>query len=329
MGNDGRRLGQFRAVNCLLICKRLDGDRRSGGFRLVLALLGGLFVALAATVSSAQAPPSPSPPSGAVAEESPGRQALARRARALKDRLAGWGFHVLVQPPFVVIGDESAPVVQERATGTVAWAVERLKERYFSRDPRSIIEIWLFKDTESYERHAEEFFGAKPTTPYGYYSPSHRALVMNISTGGGTLVHEIVHPFIAANFPGCPSWFNEGLASLYEQCRERNGVIWGDTNWRLKGLQQAIAAGRVGAFEDLCATSSEEFYAEDQGLYYAQARYLCYYLQEQGLLVDFYRRFSTSQDDPTGYKTLQTVLGEPDMAEFEKQWRAYVMKLRF
>ena len=24
---------------------------------------------------------------------------------------------------------------------------------------------------------------------------------MNISTGGGTLVHEIVHPFIEANFP--------------------------------------------------------------------------------------------------------------------------------
>ena len=48
---------------------------------------------------------------------------------------------------------------------------------------------------------------------------------MNISTGGGTLVHEIVHPFIQSNFPNCPSWFNEGLGSLYEQCRERNGKI--------------------------------------------------------------------------------------------------------
>ena len=34
---------------------------------------------------------------------------------------------------------------------------------------------------------------------------------MNISTGGGTLVHEIVHPFIEANFPACPPWLNEGL----------------------------------------------------------------------------------------------------------------------
>ena len=46
---------------------------------------------------------------------------------------------------------------------------------------------------------------------------------MNIATGGGTLVHEIVHPFVEANFPGCPTWFNEGLGSLYEQSAERKG----------------------------------------------------------------------------------------------------------
>ena len=50
---------------------------------------------------------------------------------------------------------------------------------------------------------------------------------MNISTGGGTLVHEIVHPFVAANFPNCPAWFNEGLGSLYEQSGEVNGAIHG------------------------------------------------------------------------------------------------------
>ena len=40
-------------------------------------------------------------------------------------------------------------------------------------------------------------------------------VVLGTSTGGGTLVHEIVHPFMRANFPNCPSWFDEGLASLY------------------------------------------------------------------------------------------------------------------
>jgi hypothetical protein len=59
---------------------------------------------------------------------------------------------------------------------------------------------------------------------------------MNIQTGGGTLVHEIVLPFMEANFPQCPPWFNEGLGSLYEASSERDGEIIGLLNWRLKGL---------------------------------------------------------------------------------------------
>ena len=55
-----------------------------------------------------------------------------------------------------------------------------------------------------------------------------------------------------------------------------------------------------------------------------------YYLQQQGLLRKFYRRFHANRkDDPTGYKTLQEVLGRSDMAKFQKGWEAYVLKLRF
>jgi hypothetical protein len=271
---------------------------------------------------------------GADAVEASGERAaigkLTSHAKSLEKRLTGRGFHVVVEAPFVVIGDESAATVRRRAKETVAWAVERLRRAYFPQDPARTIEIWLFKDTDSYETHAKEFFGKKPTTPYGYYSATHRALVMNISTGGGTLVHEIVHPFIEANFPRCPAWFNEGLASLYEQCRDRDGVIWGETNWRLEGLKKAIAAGRTPSFEELCGTSTDEFYADERGVHYAQARYLCYYLQERGLLADYYRQFSgASASDPTGYKTLRKILGSPNMDDFQKKWEAFVLKLEF
>jgi hypothetical protein len=153
---------------------------------------------------------------------------------------------------------------------------------------------------------------------------------MNIATGGGTLVHEIVHPFMRANFPECPDWFNEGLASLYEQSEDRGGHIRGRTNWRLAGLQQAIRDGNLSSFEGLTATTADQFYNQDRGSNYAQARYLCYYLQERGLLVKFYQEFVAGRkDDPTGYKTLQKVLGEKDMAAFQKRWEAYVLGLRF
>src|SRR6185503_10377156 len=143
----------------------------------------------------------------------------------LKKKLPSADFTVIIQRPFVVIGDESPETVKEHSERTVKWAVDRLKQDYFTKDPNDILDIWLFKDAASYERHAQMLFGEKPSTPYGYYSSRHKALVMNISTGGGTLVHEIVHPFIEANFPACPPWLNEGLGSLYEQSGEVDGHI--------------------------------------------------------------------------------------------------------
>jgi hypothetical protein len=252
-----------------------------------------------------------------------------RHVEELKQK-APDGFSVVIQRPFVVIGDESPRAVEQHATRTVKWAVDLLRKDYFKKDPDQILDIWLFKDKASYERHTKEIFGDKPTTPFGYYSRQHRAIIMNISTGGGTLVHEIVHPFIEANFPDCPAWFNEGLASLYEQCSEKNGHITGHTNWRLDGLQKSIDAGKIPSFEKLTATTSHQFYSEDCGTNYSQARYLCYYLQEHKLLVKFYNAFvSNHQDDPTGYKTLQDVLGTDDMEAFTKKWEAFVSELTF
>jgi hypothetical protein len=240
------------------------------------------------------------------------------------------GFSVVIEKPFVVIGDEPLPTVQRRARDTVRWATQRLKAEYFDKDPADILDVWLFKDKDSYERYTREIFKDTPGTPYGYYSYEHKALIMNISTGGGTLVHEIVHPFVHANFPACPAWFNEGLGSLYEQSSERDGRIVGLTNWRLAGLQKAIREKRVPAFKDLCATTSNQFYGEDRGTNYAQARYLCYYLQEKGLLQKYYKAFVANQEkDPTGYETLMKMLATDDVAAFQKSWEAWVLTLRF
>lgn len=248
----------------------------------------------------------------------------------LKKKIPSPAFTILIQKPFVVIGDEPAEIVAVRAEQTVKWATARLMKMYFKKTPDDIIDIWLFKDKASYEKYTWEIFSDKPDTPYGYSSSEHKALIMNIGTGGGTLVHEIVHPFIAANFPDCPSWLNEGLGSLYEQSQAKGDEIIGLTNWRLSGLQEAIRKDKVPSFQALTSTTTTEFYNQDRGTNYAQARYLCYYLQERGLLTKFYHAFYAARaEDPTGYMTLQSVLGKKDMDAFKKEWEAYVLKLRF
>jgi len=220
--------------------------------------------------------------------------------------------------------------VRVRAERTVKWAVDKLKQDYFKNDPDEILDIWLFADEASYKKHTKELFGLEPSSPFGFYSQENRALIMNIATGGGTLVHEIVHPFMRANFPKCPAWFNEGLASLYEQSGERDGHIVGYTNWRLAGLQRAVKAGSLPSFQALTGMKDNDFYGDERGTNYAQARYLCYYLQENGLLVKFYNEFCAShKQDPTGFQTLKKLLGEKDMEAFQKKWEAFVLKLTF
>ena len=240
------------------------------------------------------------------------------------------GFTIVIEPPFVVIGDEDPDTVKKRSRGTVRWSASMLKQDFFSKDPDKILDVWLFKDKKSYVSNVQEIFNDTPTTPYGYYSERHGALIMNIATGGGTLVHEIVHPFMAANFENCPAWLNEGMGSLYEQCGTKDNHIYGYTNWRLPGLQEFIMDGDLSSFETLLSTTEVEFYDDDPGSNYAQARYLCYYLQEQGLLVEFYHKFYKNRDkDPTGLKTLKEVLKVKDLEEFQETWEQWILTLRF
>jgi uncharacterized SAM-binding protein YcdF (DUF218 family) len=304
---------------------------RYTGFRSQVAELSReTFYYLGYTVRSFfQLPPVQTVAISAAAETAVlGKTDFDNHVAQLKQRLPSNGFSIVVQRPFVVIGDEAEAVVKERAEGTVKWAVEKLRQDFFTEDPKDIIDIWLFKDEDSYKKHALQLFNDTPSTPYGYYSRKNKALIMNISTGGGTLVHEIVHPFIEANFPSCPAWLNEGLGSLYEQCGEQDGHIHGYVNWRLPGLQRAIKAGGLGSFQDLLAMDANAFYGDTRGVNYAQARYLCYYLQQKGLLFTFYKQFHANRKtDPTGYETLKSVLKETDMHQFQRKWQKFVLDL--
>jgi len=264
--------------------------------------------------------------------QAPLRTAADYRARVaeLRDE-APPGFLAVAAPPFVVVGDGPVEVVRAEAHDTVAWAVRLLRADFFAREPEDLITIWLFDGETSYLHHANALFGDIPPSPYGYYSSWHDALIINAASGRGTIVHEIVHPFIAADFPGCPPWMDEGLASLFEQPAERDGRLVGRTNWRLPGLQLAIERGRLPSFEELLEMSGSEFREEETaGRNYAQARYLLHYLQERDLLRGFYRRFRAARHrDPSGIETLRATLGERDLTGFQKRWERYVLGLSF
>jgi len=236
------------------------------------------------------------------------------------------GFHVVVEYPFIVIGNDPPDRLRNYARDVVAWAVVRLRRDFFYANPDQITDVWLFRDKASYEQYRTRLCQFPQDTPYGFYSEKDNALFMNIGTGRGTLVHLMLYPYLDSNFPACPVWFSAGLASLYEKPGDRGGHLYGYANWRLPDLQEGIRLGRVRPFSVLFSLYAGHFYTDRYAD--AQARYLCYYLQEKGLLLRFYRDFFSHQQlDPTGIQTLAAVLGETDLEAFQLRWNQFVLQL--
>ncbi len=218
----------------------------------------------------------------------------------------------------------------DKYKGTINRVYAFLTSTYLKTKPTKPLRVYLFRDKESYDSYVKKSSGREPTTPFGFYLAGERKMVMNISTGTGTLAHELVHPLLAEDFPDVPAWFNEGFASLFEMSEtNRDGRIVGLVNWRLPGLQQAMRKGTAISLPDLVKTNLAQFYADNTGVNYATARYLIYWLQEKELLLAFYNEFkATVKVDGTGRNALETVTGKK-LDEFEPEWREFVKKLEY
>jgi len=107
-------------------------------------------------------------------------------------------------------------------------------------------------------------------------------------------------------------WIREGLATVVEHYTIKDDKIIGLYGYRLTRLRRGIAEGNVRPFRQLLSMSFGEFASGKPGLHYAQARFLMLYLQERGLLSDFYRGYRANvQNDRTGQKLLEKLLGKP------------------
>jgi hypothetical protein len=238
---------------------------------------------------------------------------------------------VIVESPFVIAGDMSQQQLEQWSEQTIRPASAALANRYFQKHPDQPITVLLFSTKESYEHYAHQLYRDRGISIYGYYKPRERTLVMNIATGGGTLVHELTHALIAFDCPQVPDWFNEGFASLHEQCRfrkdEAGPYIEGLVNWRLPRLQQELEAERLPALADFIR--DDDFRGEREGVNYAQARYFCLFLQQRGLLEDYYAALRRHiARDPHGAQAMRDVFPDLSWEELDAQYHAFVRELK-
>lgn len=202
----------------------------------------------------------------------------------------------------------------------------------FARRPAAAISVYLFQDAQRYEAYCQKRYSEPCGTPYGFYRPDERRIVMNIGPGIGTLTHELVHPIMEADFPQAPEWLNEGIASLFEALSmPAAGQIHGVKNWRHPRLVRALRSASEhdkASLPALFALSTDaQFRDADEDLHYASARYLCQWLDQQGKLWQFYQRFRDHHaEDPTGEQSFAAVTGKTP-AEASTVWSAWVRRL--
>ncbi len=267
----------------------------------------------------------------AAAADGPSEEAFGKKEAEVRKVIGAFasGFEVRRVGPFVVVSDLPAAALDRVCKGSIEGCRAALARQFFATAPDRPTAIYLLAEAETYEAFCLHRTGRRPSTPYGFYRREQGEIICDVSTGTGTLVHEMVHALMAPDFPKVPAWMNEGLGSLFEQCGFREGELRGLPNWRLAGLKKTIAAGSLRSLHDLMGLDDDAFYGRDSGVNYAHARYFLLYLQERGELRDFYRAYRDGfADDATGRAALAAATGEGPAAH-EKRFRAFVDGLRF
>jgi len=296
-----------------------------------VALVGSLYwltmpVVGEGPVTVPPAKPLVSPPAG---DFGPDQKILAaacrRKALELKPKLSA-SCRLIIRVPYVLAGDLGTQELERLYRETIQPTAQALATCYFDQSPNEPIVILMFASASSYQDHALRFDGRKRANYHGYYERGDRRIVLNISTGNGTLAHELTHALGQFDFPEMPEWFDEGLGSLHEQSRfSDDGLrLIGESNWRLNYLLPALRNGRLGSLETLMTGGGIR--KQHEAVQYAQTRYFLLYLQQRHLLGSFYRKFRAHvAHDPTGIGTLRDLLHSDSLANLDRDFRRWVL----
>lgn len=138
--------------------------------------------------------------------------------------------------------------------------------------------------------------GGDPPSMWGFYQPSRRVAIINYGQSIGNLRHELVHPLLGDDFPGIPSWLNEGIAALYGTARPSKHGFEFLVNYRLRDLQRAIAKRELPTVAELAVATDADVYGERASVYYAMARYVLLYVDHHGKLSELYAKLRDAGD---------------------------------
>jgi hypothetical protein len=217
------------------------------------------------------------------------------------------GITVVHIPPFRVLG--APEQVDRSAEEAIRASADQLRGEGFTTDPTPTLDIWLFSGAAATAEHTRRLFGHEPDPPEGFYSVAEHAIVVDVSQADP--VHFVAHAFVHANLPGCPVWFDEGMACLFE------------------APDSAAPPGtQLPTLRELTRLDQAGFHGRGWQTHKTAARLLCRYLRHQGRLEQTLGDLRLNlASDPTGYGTLLHALGHDDEAELQDAWERWLRTL--
>ncbi len=167
----------------------------------------------------------------------------------------------------------------------------------------------------------------QPTIGGFYFNLQHLLMAKTI---GSTLTHEFTHALHASDQEALgqehPIWILEGLATLFENSRVKDGQVAPETNRRVIFLKRLQARKQTIGWDKFLTMSQKQF-MDQATTAYPQCRYMMMYLYEKGLLKPWYDAYTKTFDaDPTGGRAMEKVFGKK-LSAIEEDWLKWVEQL--
>jgi hypothetical protein len=260
---------------------------------------------------------------------------IAERLQAARD-LFGADVHTRVLDDTFVLAGKPAALL-DRAGALLDRALPQLYTARFARHDLDPVTVLLFPTDEGYGAYVARFDG----NPHDWGIFNVRTHVIAAKGSGGdaflpTLLHEVVHPIMEADFPRDQVWFEEGVASLFEapMFAADGSLHVVPKNRRQERLRAAFRSPKERdevTLPKLFAMDAVTFNAridggKDQSRHsrnYALARSFCAWLEEKGKLWEFYRTWRDGVvADERGEKAFERVIGMT-VEGAEAPWREW------
>jgi len=192
--------------------------------------------------------------------------------------------------------------------------------RYYEPAAADPLATYLFSTTAEFAAFGRRIGGPDSSGYFAELDNGTPVLVADLSSGLGTLLHELVHAFVHQGFrPVPPLWFNEGFAAYHEKALgqldgTRLDASFGYlSNWRFPRLQAEAAAGRVKLANLVDRTHDPT----------TAAASLMLFLDRHDRFVPLVRAMRSRSEDADGMRTLAAVWGA-DLADLEGRWLAWI-----